>query len=76
MDLFNLNVIDYEYGEYNFFAFEIANYFNESCFDLTHPIAPFYKYSEEDPTQGIQDFSFYYLAFRLMGKLLTQQMYY
>lgn len=49
MDLLSLKLIDYEYGEYNYLGFEIANYFNESCFDLTVKQFPFYHHTDYSP---------------------------
>lgn len=68
IDLLQLKLIDYEYGEYNFLGFEIANYFNESCFDLTLKTYPFYSHTDDSANwdDQVADFAFYYKAFRFI----------
>lgn len=40
-------LIDYEYAEYNFVGFDLANYFNEACFNLCEKEFPYFKYIEK-----------------------------
>lgn len=47
IDFFNLKVIDYEYAEYGFVGFDLANYFNEACFNLCEKDFPYFSYIKE-----------------------------
>ena len=43
-DLYNLVLIDYEYGGYNYKGFDLGNFMNECLFDYNESEAPYFKY--------------------------------
>jgi choline/ethanolamine kinase len=61
-----LLLIDYEYSDYNFRAYDIANVFNESQFKYGHNQAPYYLVdtSRFPSDEDLEDFITYYLFFK------------
>ena len=61
----DIQLIDFEYGNYNFRGFDIGNLFAESTFDYTVPTPPYYKVNEElyPLNEDLIDFIKYYLVF-------------
>jgi len=55
----DLLLIDYEYSCYNFFGFDIINYFIESFFNLSYPEYPFYCLNEKDFSKIFDDKSYF-----------------
>jgi len=59
--------IDCEYNDYNYRGFDIANLFNETMLDYSHPIEPFYAVNDEQypPSAELEDFAKYYTFFSM-----------
>ena len=60
-----LMLIDYEYADYNYRAYDIANVFNESMFDYHYPNEPYYAFdaSKYPDEEQLLDFIRYYQFF-------------
>ena len=58
-------LIDFEYAGYNYRAYDIANFFNETTFDYSNTETPFFFHSMKDypDDNKIKEFAAFYLFF-------------
>lgn len=65
----SIKFIDFEYSQYNLRSFDIANYFNESQYDYSVSVEPFFAVSEESvDLSDYSDFVKHYVLAYLLTK--------
>lgn len=67
-----LVLIDFEYCAYNYRGFDIANHFQEWCYDYTNPETPFYHENHDNAATLEQKVGHTYSSPHTHHRLLTQ----